>query len=122
MALIDWTQHKTHPLGKRNCRVYSWPLTAGDTYVPLPVGGYQDVTVYFCKGSAFGGSAGFEMSPDPDDATAYVPAVDAHDGSAVSGKSTASAWQLLTRGYFGRPTAGAGVAGVMCWVVLNSSK
>ena len=52
MPLIDWTQHKAHPLGKRNCRVYSWPLTAGDTYVPLPVGGYQDVTVYFTGSSA----------------------------------------------------------------------
>lgn len=96
-------------------------MAAGDTLEPVVVGGYSDVTVYFEKGSAFGGNAGLELSPDPA-ASFYTTAKDAADGSAIASKTADGAFQVLTRGYLARPTAGAGLSGVDVWLVLNSTK
>ncbi len=123
MPTITPAQVKSHPIGKRTCRVYLWEgMSAGDTLLPVVIGGYSDITVYFLKGSGFGGNAGLELSPDPDDQAGYVTAKDAADGSAISSKTADGAFQVLTRGYLARPTAGAGVADVDVWLVMTSTK
>lgn len=122
MPTITPTQVKSHPIGKRTCRIYKWiGMAAGDTLVPVVIAGYSDISVYFEKGGAFGGNAGFEMSPDPS-GSFYTTAKDAADGTAIASKTADDVFQVLTRGYLARPTAGAGLAGVDVWLVLNSTK
>jgi hypothetical protein len=124
VATITPTQVKSHPIGKRTCRIYKWLGTAaGDTLESVVIAGMSDITVYFLKGAAFGGNAGFEHSPDPaNSAGSYVVATDAKDGTPISGKTSDSAIQILTRGYWGRPTVGAGLAAVDVWLVMTSTK
>lgn len=122
MATITPVQVRSHPLGKRTCRLWQWVgMSAGDTLEPVVVGGYSDITVYFEKGSAFGGNVGLEMSPDPA-GSFYTTAKDAADGSAIASKTADGVFQVLTRGYLARPTVGAGVDTVDAWLVLNSTK
>lgn len=110
------------PLGRRNLRVWKWDgINAGDTITPLIVGGYTDITVFFLKGGAFGGSMALTGSPDPADGAPYVTLDDA-EGTAISGITSDDRRTVLDHPYLLKPSAGAGVADVDVWAVLGSTK
>jgi len=48
----------------------------------------------------------------------YVTAKNAEAGAAISGVAAEAAHTILTHGYLGRPTAGAGVSNVDVYLVL----
>ncbi len=110
----------SHPLDHRNMRIYKWAaLAAGDTAVPLVCGNFSDKTVYFL--GTFGGNMGLEGTPDPAGAAAYVTLKDA-SSTAIATISAAAVRTVLDNAYLIRPTMGAGVAAVDCWVVLASTR
>jgi hypothetical protein len=113
-----------HPLGKRTIRIWKWTgVNAGDDCRSVVLGAYSDKTVYFHSSGAFGGSLTFEVSPEPDEALArYVTAKNAESAAAIADVSAEAAHTILTHGYRGRPTAGAGVVGVNVYLVLESTR
>jgi|SRR3990167_3639703 len=119
MATITPTR-LANPLSKRGLRIWKWAeVDASDDCTPVLIAGFTDKTVFFLSAGAFGGSLTFEVSPEPVTASArYVTAKNAEAGAAISGVAAEAAHTILTHGYLGRPTAGAGVSNVDVYLVL----
>lgn len=97
-------------------------ISSGDTIVPAMIAGYTDKTVYFLKGSAFGGAVSLTLSPDPSKPAASF--LTAHDVaiSPISGKTADYLGQVLENGLWAAPTAAATTTNVMVWLVCMSTR
>lgn len=110
------------PLDGRNFKLVRWAnINDGDTCTPAPVGHFSDKTVAFLKGAAFGGNMLIRGSPDPTAAAGYVTLTDPQ-GNAISGKATDTIETIEEGCYLIQPVAGAGVAGVTCYVLCQSAR
>ena len=104
-------------------RIIKWgPFGASDTFNAVECAGFQDKTVYFVKGSAFGGNVGCQITPmvstDPTTAV-WVTPTDIN-GNAISGKTTDGAFLITEGAGQFQPTTASGVTAVYCYLVLNA--
>lgn len=107
-------------------QIFKWAaIGASDTITPLIVPGhglYSEVTVYFLKGSAFGGNLSLTGSPDPAaTSTTFVTLKDA-SSTAIATKTTDGAFQVLDSAVAYAPVAGAGASGVDVWLIFRSTR
>ncbi len=124
MATIAASRVETGQQGSK-LQVYKWAsIGASDTITPLttPGVGFSDVTVYFLKGSGFGGNLSLTGSPDPaKGASTFVTLKDA-SSTAIATKTTDGVFQVLDGAVAYAPVAGAGAAGVDVWLVFKSGR
>jgi hypothetical protein len=101
--------------------VYVWDsMNAGDTIVPLEAAGdHVDKTVWFLSGGAFGGSLAFEGAPMPSTETQLFATLKEPDGTPISGIAANAARTCLQGAYAVRPSVGAGVSAVSCWLYVH---
>lgn len=105
----------------RRLKVYRWgPFDAGDTFTAVDCSGYQDVTFFLLKGSAFGGNCGCTITPMSGDETPvwFTPTDTA--GNAISTKTADGGWVLNESACQIKPTVAAGAAAVYAYAILRS--
>ena len=119
MATRTWDRIDT-PLDGSEFQVWKMAgVAAGDTLATLLVASFSDKTIYFLKGSAFGGDVALTGQPAPG---ALFVTLKEPDGTAISGKTSDGAFTCLQHSYGIQPTVGAGVSGVYIYAVCSSTR
>ncbi len=123
MATIAATRKYT-PIDGPAVLEFVWSnVNAGDTCLPLAVGDFQEVTVAFLKGSAFGGNMSLVGTLDPaqTDTSKFVTLTDAAH-APISGIAADAEKEVLQGVYQLAPIPATGASGVNVWVKLTSPR